>query len=242
MLHGPQRGVFDLQFAIPSQCADMLASGAVDIGLVPAFELTKQNLTVIRGCGIACRGPVRSILLVSKRPAAEIRTLAADTSSRSSVQLARVILQRKYGASPSLTPHPPDIEAMLRRADAGVVIGDPALRIDPERPVPGAKDVCYVYDLGGEWMHLTGLPMVFAVWAGRGDRVAAPEVAEAFQGSYRFGRERMADIIRCESAARGFAPAFCEDYLLHKLVHELGTEEYAGMDRFLAYAREAAAA
>src|ERR1700729_3390583 len=127
MLHGAQRGLFDLEFRIPSDCADQLASGAADIGIVPSFELTRLKLEVIPGTGIACRGPVRSILMISSRPAAEIRTLAADSSSRTSVELARVILERKYGASPTLSRQPPDLDAMLQAADAALIIGDPAL-------------------------------------------------------------------------------------------------------------------
>ncbi len=159
MLHGPQRGLFDLDFRVPAGCADQLASGAADIGIVPSFELTRLNLETIPGTGIACHGPVRSILLISSRPAAEIRTLAADSSSRTSVELARVILERKYGATPTLIRQPPDLEAMLRSADAALIIGDPALRIDPAR-LP-----YHAYDLGAEWVDMTGLPMVFAVWA-----------------------------------------------------------------------------
>ena len=131
MLHGPQRGRFDLEFRIPAECADRLASGAADIGIVPSLELTRQDLEVIPGAGIACRGPVRSILLISSRPAPEIRTLATDKSSRTSVELARIILERRYGASPAFLPHAPDLEAMLRSADAALIIGDPALRVDP---------------------------------------------------------------------------------------------------------------
>ena len=84
MLHGQQRGLFDLSFALPSECADRLAQGTADIGIVPSIELTRQDLLIIPGAGIACRGPVRSILLISKVPFNEIRTLAADSSSRSS--------------------------------------------------------------------------------------------------------------------------------------------------------------
>ena len=126
MLHGPQRGLFDLEFRIPAECADRLASGAADIGIVPSFELTRQRLEILPGAGIACHGPVRSILLVSKRPAAEIRTLAADASSRTSVQLARVILDRRYGASPEITTLRPDLESMLARAVGRLCIAVPA--------------------------------------------------------------------------------------------------------------------
>ena len=82
MLHGPQQGMFDLDFRIPSACADQMAAGAADIGIVPCFELTRQDLEVIPGAGIACHGAVRSILLVSRCPAKEIRTLAADNAHR----------------------------------------------------------------------------------------------------------------------------------------------------------------
>src|SRR5690242_2328960 len=145
MLHGPQRGLFDLDFRIPAECADRLASGAADIGIVPSFELTRQDLEIIPGAGIACHGPVRSILLISRCPAPRIASFAADTSSRTSVELARVILDRRYGAAAEAIPHPPDLNAMLRIADAALIIGDPALRIDP------ATLPFHVYDLGAEW-------------------------------------------------------------------------------------------
>ena len=82
--------------------------------------------------GIACRGAVRSILLVSRRPANQIRTLAADASSRTSVALARIILARRYGVEPAVVMRPPDLTSMLDEADSALIIGDPALHIDPE--------------------------------------------------------------------------------------------------------------
>lgn len=234
MLHGPQRDLFDLEFRIPAACADRMASGEADIGIVPSFELTRQDLEVIPGTGIACHGPVRSILLVSSRPAGEIRTLAVDASSRTSVQLARVILSRKFGAQPRLFAREPDLESMLRQADAALIIGDPALRIDPAR-LP-----YHVHDLGAEWVEMTGLPMVFAVWAGRHGSVT-PEITEAFRASCRFGRERLDSIVSAESARREFAPELVREYLTRYIVHELTARDYEGMARFLEYAREAAA-
>jgi chorismate dehydratase len=230
MLHGPQRGLFDLDFRLPAGCADQLATGAADIGIVPSFELTRQDLEVIPGAGIACHGPVRSILLISTRPAAEIRTLAADSSSRTSVELVRVILERRYGADPISIAHAPDLEAMLRIADAALIIGDPALRIDPAR-LP-----YHVYDLGGEWVEMTGLPMVFAVWAGRKGAVT-PEVAEAFRESCRYGRARVEEIVASEAARREFPPALVREYLTRHIVHELGPRDYEGMELFLEYSR-----
>jgi chorismate dehydratase len=231
MLHGPQKGLFDLDFRLPSECADQMAGGAADIGIVPCFELSRQDLDIIPGAGIACHGPVRSILLVSRRPAAEIRTLAVDSSSRTSVQLARVILERRYGAEYTAIPHPPDLDAMLRVADAALIIGDPALQLDPAR-LPYE-----VHDLGGEWVEMTGMPMVFAVWAAR-KGVMTPAVVEAFRGSCRYGLERMDQIVESESPRLGLAPELVRDYLTRHIVHELGPREYEGMDLFLRYACE----
>jgi chorismate dehydratase len=235
MLHGPQRGRFELDFRVPAGCADQLASGAADVGIVPSFELTRLNLETIPGTGIACHGPVRSILLISSRPAGEIRTLAADSSSRTSVELARVILERKYGASPTLIRQPPDLEAMLHSADAALIIGDPALRIDPAR-LP-----YYSYDLGAEWVEMTGLPMVFAVWAAR-PGVGAASLAEVFRDSCRFGRERIEQIVASEAPRREFPPALVREYLTRHIVHELEARDYEGMELFFRYARELAEA
>ena len=233
MLHGPQRGLFDLEFRLPAGCADQLASGGADIGIVPSFELTRQELQVIPGAGIACHGAVRSILLISKCPAAQIRTLAVDSSSRTSVALARVILDRRYGVEPRQIAHAPELDAMLRIADAALIIGDPALRIDP------ASLPWRVYDLGAEWSEMTGLPMVFAVWAGRVGAVS-PMVAEAFRESCRYGLGHMEEIVAAESASRGFPEAMVRDYLTRHIVHELGERDYQGMDVFLNYARREA--
>ena len=170
MLHGAERDLFDLEFALPAECADRLANGAADIGIVPVAALLDQDLTIFRGAGIACRGPVRSILLISKEPLRNIRTLAVDSSSRSSVMLARIILSEVYGATPDLISMPPEFGSMLDVADAALIIGDPALRLDS---VALREQGFHVADLGEEWWKLTGLPMVFAVWAGRPTTLAS---------------------------------------------------------------------
>jgi chorismate dehydratase len=230
MLHGPQQGLFDLQFRVPSACADMVASGEADIGIIPSFELLRQNLAVVPGVGIVSRGAVRSILLVSKCPAAAIRTLAADSGSRTSVALARIILQQKFGSIPTILSCPPALEPMLSQADAALIIGDPALRLDP------ASLGEYVYDLGAEWTTWTGLPMVFAVWAGRQEVIDAPVIA-AFQESCRYGREHLEEIISGESKERGFAPELVRAYLTSHIVTEMGEAEEQGLELFLRFGR-----
>lgn len=232
--YGPHQGLFDLEFRLPSECADRLASGAADIGIAPTIEFARQGLELIPGAGIASRGAVRSILLVAQRPLEEVRTLAGDAGSRTSIALARIILERRHGATPRVILRPPHLASMLAEADAALVIGDPALHLEPER-LPYRT-----LDLGAEWYEMTGLPMVFAVWARRPGPLAMEPAAleEAFLASCRYGRARLDEIARREAAPRGFTEAVAFDYLNRLVVNELGEEEYAGMRRFLDYARE----
>src|ERR1051326_3866772 len=146
MLHGALREIFDLRFALPSECADQLARGEADIGIVPVIEMARQGLDYFPGTGIACHGPVRSILLISKVPFREIRTLATDSGSRTSVMLTRIILAERFGVQPRLISRPADLAPMLGEADAALLIGDPALRVDPNS-LP-----FQVLDLGLEWL------------------------------------------------------------------------------------------
>ena len=231
MLHGAQRDRFDLTFCLPSECAARLESGAADIGIVPTVEAARQGLAVIPGAGIACHGPVRSILLVTKVDPGRIRTLALDASSRSSAMLARIVLSRRYGAEPRVGSMPPDLGAMLAVADAALVFGDPALRLEPE--ALGLVSL----DLGGEWCEMTGLPMVFAVWASRPE-AAAPGLAEAFLGSCRFGIEHLEEIVRLEAAPRQLSEALAREYFARHIILELGERDYEGMRLFVQYARE----
>jgi chorismate dehydratase len=235
MVRGDQRDAFDLTFRLPSECASEVASGAADIGIIPAVELNRHDYGRVSGLGIASRGAVRSILLVSNKPFDKIQSFAADTSSRTSVALARIILARRYGVAPREIARPPELASMLAQADAALIIGDPALRLDPET-VGG-----HVLDLGAEWTAMTGLPMVFAVWAGRKQAIT-PEVEAVFHASYEFGRARLDDIVRLEGGQRGISPDLAREYLTRHIVFELGSAEYRGLELFLDYARDAAAA
>lgn len=235
LMHGPQRDVFDLEFALPSECARQLATGEADIGIIPAAALLEGDYGIFRGAGIACHGAVRSILLTSKVPFHQIRTLATDAGSRSSVMLCRIILKHRYNVEPSRRiSMPADLDAMLEAADASLIIGDPALRLDPDAL---RKQGYYVADLGQEWFDLTGLPMVFAVWAGHRSLVT-PELEQAFLGSYAYGRQHLEDIVKTEHEVRGFNPETVREYFTRYIVFELGDREYQGMERYLSYARQ----
>jgi predicted solute-binding protein len=230
-LHGQQQDEFDIDFRLPSECADLLLRGESDIGIVPVFELLRQKLEVIPEIGIACYGPVRSIVLVCKRPLRQVQTLAADSSSRSSVALARILLERRHGVTPAVIMQPPDLSKMLETADAALIIGDPALRLNLDQ-LP-----YQTHDLGQEWLEFTGLPMVFAMWAGRRE-VMDEQSVNAFQASCRFGLSQMDRIIAKESATRDLAPELVRRYLTSHIIYQLGEAEQRGMERFLAYAAQ----
>lgn len=230
-MHGPQKDAVDLSFATPSVCADRLRHGQVDVGLVPCAELNRQPLTYAREVGIACRGAVRSILLVSKVDPGAIRTLALDTSSRTSVMLARIILERKYGAEPELIELRPRLEEMLAVADAALIIGDPALQIDP------ANLPYTVLDLGTEWLELTGLPMVFAVWAGRKELLSL-DLCGVLRESWEYGRGRIAEVAAESASRHGVSEELAQLYLTEHIRFELNDDAHRGLALYLEWARE----
>jgi predicted solute-binding protein len=230
-LHGPGRGLFDFRFDLPAQCAEALATGAAEIGLVPCAELDRLGLDFLPDLGIACDGPVRSILLVSKRPFGEIRTLAADSGSRTSVALARIVLAERYGCQPAITRCLPRLDDMLAERDAALIIGDPALHLDPE------KLPYRTLDLGAEWVGWTGLPMVFAVWAGRAEALSA-QAGAAFVASYDWGVSHVDEIVRRAAAERGFGEALAREYLTRHIVYELSARHLRGLELFRGMVRD----
>lgn len=231
MVQGPQRDLVELTFAVPSVCAERVASGIADVGLVPVIEMDSQGLAAVPGIGIASRGAVRSILLVSRVPFRRVRTLATDMNSRTSVMLARIILSRCFGTEPEVASMPADLDAMLERADAALVIGDAALAVDPEQVgLP-------CLDLGEAWFDLTGLPFVFAMWAGHQPNIT-PELAQILEDSCLCGLGALDRIIEEEAAKRMMPRAMVEHYLRSNIVFRHGAAERAGLELYLRYARE----
>jgi predicted solute-binding protein len=225
MLHGPQREQVELSLSAPAICAEQVESGVTQIGLVPVAEIARQGLEIVPGLGISCLGAVRSILLFSRVPWRRVRTLAVDSGSRTSVQLARVILRERFGVEPQMTALSPDLENMLRQADSALIIGDPALRIQPE------QSPYHWLDLGAEWQNLTQLPMVFAAWAGKA-RLPTAELSELTGGSFEFGKARLAEIAAAECAQRGISHELAYQYLSHYIRYEIGPKEQHGLETF----------
>lgn len=230
-LHGPQKGVFDFRFDLPVHCAEALRDGNADIGLLPCAELDRLGLDFLPDLGIACDGPVRSILLISRKPVREIRTLAVDSSSRTSVALARILLAECYDCRPALTPLAPWLDEMLVANDAALIIGDPALHLDPDA-LP-----YQILDLGAEWIKWTGLPMVFAVWAGRTKDLTA-EVAEAFEESHRWACAHVDEMVARAAAERGFPKELARQYFTRHIVYRLSGKHLEGLALFRRLVRD----
>ena len=231
MMHGPEKDIFQLSFSVPSECADQVGRGDVDLGIIPVAEVQRLGLPYFPDVGIGGRGPVRTILLISKKPPAQIRTLAADSSSRTSVLLTRLILARKYGCIPAIRTVSPDLDRMLEQSDAALIIGDPALRIEPD------KLPYHVLDLGKEWTEMTGYPMVFALWSGP-EQFMTETNRRAFADSCRFGLEHMDDIVRTSHANMNISADLIRTYLTKHIVFELGTDDHRGLQLFWSYAAE----
>jgi chorismate dehydratase len=154
----------------PSDCAAALASGRADIGLVPIAALaTTPGLRILPGCTIASKGRVRSLILVRRasQPLAAVRSVAADTASRTTVAYARILFHKWGNPAIPFLPAAADLDSMLDKADAAILIGDPALFALQEREnrfERSGEELVY-HDLAEEWHALTGLPFVSAVWA-----------------------------------------------------------------------------
>ncbi len=209
----------------PAAIADRLRDGTLDVGLVPSIELARiPDLAVLPGLGIAATHEVRSVLLVSKVPIQQIGSVALDENSRTSAALVRILLAERYGLAPELRPAAADLGAMLAGSDAALLIGDPALAVPREDYV--------VLDLAGEWLELTGLPFVFAVWAAR--REAAERVPVArFEASLEAGLAERDAIVAETAAETGIAPAVLHDYYTRNLRYRMGPAEQAGLAEFL---------
>ena len=226
--HDLERFLPDAQIAhlTPSRIADALAEGTLDVGLVPVAALASHpEWDVVPGLGIASEGPVRSVLLISKVPPEEITRLVLDPASLTSNQLARLWLRHERGRTPQLLSGPPRLADRLELGDATVAIGDEALH--------WAGTNATSIDLGGAWTEWTGLPFVFAVWAGP---KALPELRPAFLGCYESNAGRLDLLAKETDVPRA---ALLESYWTQSIRYRLGDRENRGLMRYLSLGAEA---
>jgi len=246
---GPLEGKYELSFTVPSQCAEALRRGDVDVAIIPSIEYQRmENVVVLPGMAVAAKGEVRSILVVSKRPIDLAKRIALDSSSRSSAALVKLLAAGYWGIKPEYVEAAPDPSQMLKEADAALIIGDPALRValkmealaaklpgggsccqgDPEdMPVPGFETV-FVYDVAYQWREMTGKPCVLAIWAGRRDAIT-PEVVADFQESKRYGMEHIREISEAASVKLDLPAKALERYLVNNIDFNLDAENLEGL-------------
>jgi len=226
-----QTNRFSLRFDVPSKCAELLHVDEVDLGLIPSIEYPGHDYRIVPGVSIASDGPVASVAVFTKVPTGKIGSIALDTSSRTSIALLRVLCARWFGIEPQLVAMQPDFTRMLNQCDAALVIGDNALFSD--RDATGLEKI----DLGEEWAGMTGLPFVYAFWAGRAGIVGPADVAalqqardEGLTATDAIGRETYPD--DPGKAARAGL------YLRDNVKYALGEAEIAGLRRFYELAEE----
>ena len=213
---------FRLEREVPSRVARRLHAGEVDLGLVPSIEYAFGDYAIVPGVSVGSRGPVRSVCVFHHGPLERVRRVALDTSSRTSAALVKILLRERLGRDPQYVPMGPGLVDMLAVADAALLIGDPAL--DQEGEVSRL-------DLGEAWTRLTGLPFVFAFWAGRAGAVSAAG-ARRMQAALAAGLEALPEIARRYAAGDPERAVKYESYLRANIVSRLGEDEQAGLREF----------
>ncbi len=229
--HGLGAGRVELSQSVPARLAERMAAGELDVALLPVVELARlPQLELVPGLGIVSRGPGRSVLLVARRPLAEIRSVALDPESRTTNALVRLLFAAAWRQAPRFVPGPRALETALDEHDAAVRIGDKALF----EPLPPGT---HALDLGAAWTSHTGLPFVYAAWVAR-PGVVDEELYRLLHASCREGLRALPRI------AAGFSwngrrdPALAQVYLSENIVYRLGAPELQALELFFRTAHE----
>lgn len=230
MQHGPQAGRFELSMTAPALCAEAVRHGEAEVGIIPAIEYQRmERLEIVPGVSISSEAPVHSVVMFSNVPVEQVRSVAVDESSRTSAALLAILLRRFYGLQVEFTPAAPDATAMLRQADAALVIGDPAMH---HRGVAQ-----HVYDLASEWRRFTNLPFVFAVWAGP-ESAHLADYGGLFRASRDYGLAHLEDIAAEFAPRHQMTPEAVKFYLTRNINYNLEKSHLAGLRLFFRLALE----
>jgi chorismate dehydratase len=221
---------FKLIFDTPANLSEMLKSERLDLAVIPSIEYARiSDLKLIRGFSISSLGTVNTVLLFSKREIHDIETIAVDNSSRTSVAMLKIVLKERFKIGPEFIPAMPVIGRMMEIADAGLIIGDNALKIDRKRFV--------TYDLGEEWYLLTGRPFVHALLAAR-DGVDLGDGINILKRAIEIGIGSINDISSTESKRLKISREVCIDYLTKRIRYVLGYDEIEGLKYFYKLSRD----
>jgi len=214
---------------LPSRLADALASGRLDVAMIPSIEYARTaGYTILSDACIACDGPVRSVKLFSRVSVERIRTLALDEGSRTSAALVKIWLKERYGIAPETRPLPIGADSDSAETDAVLLIGDRGM-------LPANGRYVAQWDLGAEWVAWTGLPFVFAVWIAR-PGVDLTGVSRLLAAARDDGLSRLAEIARLAAPEVGLPEAECLAYLRDNLKFHFGPRQREGLELFYALA------
>ena len=234
-------GRYTLTYMQPAQCAISLLEGTADLGLIPVAALT-PDLAIVPGSAIASLDCVRSIQLIVKGtlPLDQVKTIAADIASRSSLAYVQVLFKKFIGTSPEFIPAPADAVAMLHIADAALLIGDPALlALESRDSTEHLTGPCQWLDVAHEWKLRTGLPWIAAVWAARPDAIAnASEVIADLDRSRTNGLAHIEDLVAEWVPRIALPPATIRAYLTHNIHYLLDPACLDALHLFRRYAAE----
>ncbi len=223
------RPEFAVRFDVPSKCAELLDARCTDLGLIPSFEYARHGgYVIVPHLAIASNGAVESVAMFTRRAIPDIRSIALDTSSRTSVNLLRLLCAAWFKIQPTFTSAAPDLRAMLRDHDAALIIGDPALFADPAEISAALaaqahsrmRPKVHKIDLGQTWFEMTGLPFVWAFWAGRAD-AADHHVSRALRETRDRGVANIDDIASREAPDDPARQALIGRYLRETIVYDL---------------------
>jgi chorismate dehydratase len=230
----------------PSRCAEMLRAGECEVALIPVIELQRiPGLRIAPEIAVASKKRVRSVLIASRRPLEEVRRLTLDPASRTSQTLVKILFLRRYGFLPECAERAMgplvEVRNLLDTADAALVIGDPAMRLEASA---GGLDL-KIYDLAEEWRAMTGLPFVFAVWAASEDVCdrapglpGLPSLVDDLIAAKREGVDHIEQIATQYTSELELPRSELLDYLSQNVNYDLDDENLLGMGAYFDLAHE----
>ena len=229
-LYGSNHGKIEIILDnAPARSAELLMQDRVDAALVPVIASQFiEGVRLIPDVCVGAREHVRSVCLVTRgKDLADVRSVALDTSSRTSVVLTKIIFREFLGFEPEWRNAAPDIDAMLADADAALLIGDPALVLSEAPESAGGEDV-RTFDLAELWNKYTGLGFIFAMWMTRRDRVDIDFAAARDEGLSHLG-----EIAANYRTDIGLSNEALIQYLSQNISYAIDDRMAAGLDLYL---------
>jgi chorismate dehydratase len=228
-LHGSQREAVELfTDTAPARCAAMLANDEVDVALVPVIEYQRiPNVALVPDVCVGSRTAVRSVVLVTRRNnLKKIERVALDSSSRTSATLVKILFREFLGFEPQWEDAQPDLKSMLTRADAALIIGDPAMKI--------SRDQLRVFDLASLWHEFTGYGFVFAMWMARANKSEKARLID-FAAARDEGLAHLDDIAGRQDL---LSAEEVKDYLTHNIAFQMDVDMKKGLQLYFELANK----